>query len=302
MKNGTYTLDGVTHHVTENENNGADSLHGGTTGYDQRNWTLAAYNQTSISFMLDDKAFEGYPGRVITYATFSVGSSAEGPTLTSRLVSIPLDGLTPLMLTTHPYFNLNAFVDPGKPDVLDHTLTMPYSERYVMVDNIEVPTGQIGVVRDPFNKTGPLDFTSPKTFGSSIDAGVGACGFNCTGIDTNFIIDRPPSTGDQSNAVKVLTLSSALTGIKLDLYTDQQALIVYTCNKLKGTIPLKKSQQHAKKGTTSYALEHGCVAIETQGWIDVINHPEWGQVQGYEAFSYATPPATMWTKYILGTV
>ena len=40
MKNGTFTLDGVTSHVTENENGGRDSLHGGIVGYDQRNWTM----------------------------------------------------------------------------------------------------------------------------------------------------------------------------------------------------------------------------------------------------------------------
>lgn len=221
--------------------------------------------------------------------------------MTSRLASIPLDGPTPIMLTTHPYFNLDAFVDPANPSILNHTLHMPYSHRYVKVDNIEVPTGEIGVVKSRDQQRGLLDFSSPATLGDSINANVQECGFNCTGIDTNFIIDRPPSAGSESTAAKVLTLSSAKTGIKFDLYTNQQAVIVYTCNKLEGTIPLKKSQQHSKDGGTAYAMEHGCVAIETQGWIDGINHPEWGQ-QEYQVFSYDTLPATMWAKYVFGTV
>lgn len=110
MRNATFMLDGVTHHVTANENNGADSLHGGTIGYDQRNWTIVAANETAITFSLFDDAFEGYPGQIVTYAMFSVGL---GPSLTSRLVSVPVDRPTPIMLTTHPYFNLNAFLDPA---------------------------------------------------------------------------------------------------------------------------------------------------------------------------------------------
>ena len=299
IKNGTFNLEGQTYHVPTNENDGANSLHGGTTGYDQRNWTMVSHNETSISFMLEDNAFEGFPGRVTTYATYSVFVSCDGPTMTSRLVSIPLDGPTPIMLTTHPYFNLNAFVDPQMPNVNDHTLYLPYTTRYVKVDNILVPTGEIGVVNGESNKRGLLDFTSPATFGESIDGDVQACGFNCTGIDTNFIIDRPPSTGTESTAVKVLTLSSEITGIKFDMYTNQQAITLYTCNKLKGTLPLKKSQQHAKDGSIAYAQQHGCVAIETQGWTDGINHPEWGQMDR-QTFSPETLPATMWVKYVYG--
>ncbi|KAI4256977.1 MAG: hypothetical protein L6R42_005926 [Xanthoria sp. 1 TBL-2021] len=87
-----------------------------------------AHNHTNISFMLEDNAFEGFPGRVITYATYS---TAGNPTMTSRLISIPLDGATPIMLTTHPYFSLNAFGDPASPDSLDHTV------RYYQFDNLK---------------------------------------------------------------------------------------------------------------------------------------------------------------------
>ena len=295
MKNATFTLDGSTYHVTANENNGADSLHGGTVGYDQRNWTIVAANDTALTFSLFDDAFEGYPGQIITYATFSVGP---GPSLTSRLVSIPIDRRTPIMLTTHPYFNLNAFADPDQPTVADQTLYMPYSSRYVDIDHIEVPTGQISSVMIDHKL---LDFTTPRTLGSSLNADVQQCGFNCTGIDTNFIIDRPPSSGTEASSFPVLSLSSNITGIKFDLYTNQQALIVYTCNKLTGTIPLKQDQQHAMDGKTLYANEHDCVAIETQGWIDGINYPEFGQMD-YQVYDNETLPAVMWTKYIFGTV
>lgn len=298
MKNASLVLGGMTYNVSANENGGADSLHGGKVGYDQRNWTLVDANETSITFMLFDDAFEGYPGRVVTYATFSVGP---GASLTSRLVSIPLDAATPIMLTTHPYFNLDGFADPSDPTILGHTLYLPYSSRYVEIDNIEVPTGQIGTVTASSTDSRLLDFTSPRTLGSSINADIHQCGFNCTGIDTNFIIDRPSSSGPSSSAFRVLTLSSNVSGIKFDLFTNQQALIVYTCNKLNGSIPLKDNQQHASDGTMMYADMHGCVAIETQGWIDGVNYPEWGQ-QSYQIYSNATEPAVLWTRYEFGLV
>ena len=298
MKNATFSLYGTRYHVTANENNGADSLHGGTIGYDQRNWTIVDANDTAITFSLFDNGFEGYPGRVVTYATYSVGP---GPTLISRLVSIPLDAPTPIMLTTHPYFNLDAFVDGTKPTIGDHTLYMPYSSRYVDIDNIEVPTGQISSVLTPGIQNQLIDFTTPRTIGSALNADVQQCGFNCTGVDTNFLIDRPVSSGVESNTYPVLTLSSNVTGIKFDLYTNQQALIVYTCNKLTGTIPLKTDQQHGPNGQTLYAGEHDCVAIEAQGWIDGINYPEFGQMD-YQVYTNETLPAVLWVKYAFGIV
>ena len=318
MKNATFTLDGQKYDISANENGGLDSLHGGKVGYDQRNWTLVSSNETSLTFMLLDDGFEGYPGRVVTYATFSVAGGGddgegEGPgtaySLTTRLVSIPLDSATPLMVITHPYFNLDGFSDPSDQTILKHTLHMPYSSRYVEIDNIEVATGAIGSVLSSSNSsngTSPqlLDFTSlpAKSFDFSItDGNVQQCGLNCTGIDTNFIIDRPPNSGDSASDIPVLTLASNTTGIKFDLYANQQALIVYTCNKLNGTIPLKQGQQDAARGTggsneTFYAQMHGCVAIETQGWIDGINHPEFGQM-AYQVFSPGSEPSVSWTKY-----
>ena len=44
IKNGTFTVDGVTSHIPENDNMGHDTLHGGMVGYDQRNWTVVSAN------------------------------------------------------------------------------------------------------------------------------------------------------------------------------------------------------------------------------------------------------------------
>ena len=287
IKNGTFTVDGVTSHIPENEHMGNDTLHGGTVGYDQRNWTVVSSNTSSITFSLFDYGYEGFPGNVITYATYTV---SEGPRWTSRLVSIPLDEPTPIMLANHVYWNLGAFVDTTATTVLNDTLYMPYAARYIEFDGIEVPTGTIGTVNGTY-----LDFTSPKQIGRDILQAVDDCGTGCVGYDNAFILDRPRYSAPESTDLSVLTMSSNSTGIQLDIYTNQQSLQIYTCDNLNGTIPVKESQQHVQ-GATTYVPQYGCVVIETQQWIDGINYPEWGQDQ-YQIYTVETEPAVVWAQY-----
>ncbi|KAL8925582.1 MAG: hypothetical protein Q9208_003474 [Pyrenodesmia sp. 3 TL-2023] len=286
IKNGTFTVQGVTSHIPQNDNMGHDTLHGGQIGYDQRNWTVVSANTTSVTFFLLDRAYEGFPGNIITFATYSVSA---GPTWTSRIVSIPLDEPTPIMLANHVYWNLGAFVDKAGGTILNHTLQMPYAAHYIEVDNIEVPTGVIGTVDGTF-----LDFTSPKQIGRDIESAISSCGYNCTGYDNAFILDRPRCSGPEATDLSILTLSSESTGIQLDIYTNQQSLQIYTCDNTDGTIPVKQSQQHGEN--TTYVEQYGCIVIEPQQWIDGINHPEWGQDQ-YQIYTVDSQPAVMFARY-----
>ncbi|KAG7004245.1 aldose 1-epimerase [Physcia stellaris] len=297
IKNGTFTIDGRTSHIPTNEHNGSDTLHGGTTGYDQRNWTVVSSNASSITFSLLDPGYEGFPGTIITYATYTVSSStsSSGPSWTSRLVSIPLDEPTPIMLANHIYWNLGAFVSAAGSTVLNDTLHMPYSARYIPFDGIEVPTGALAAVQGTY-----LDFTSPKPIGRDIAQAVDGCGTGCTGYDNAFILDRPRGAGPEAMDVGVLGLESGATGIRMDVFTNQQSLQVYTCDNLDGTIPVKGSQRRGAGGA-AYVPQYGCIVIETQQWIDGINHPEWGQEQ-YQIYSVETGPAVVWARYDFSVV
>ena len=288
IKNGTFAVDGVTSNIPKNEHKGNDTLHGGTVGYDQRNWTVVSTNASSITFSLFDYGFEGFPGNIVTYATYTV---SEGPRWTSRLVSIPLDEPTPIMLANHVYWNLGAFVDTSATTVLNDTLYMPYAARYIEFDGIEVPTGTIGAVKGTF-----LDFTSPKQIGRDILEATNDCGTGCLGYDNAFILDRPRYSAPESTDLSVLTMSSNATGIQLDIYTNQQSLQIYTCDNLNGTIAVKRSQQHNLPGNTTYVPQFGCVVIETQQWIDGVNYPEWGQDQ-YQIYTVESQPAVVWAQY-----
>ena len=175
---------------------------------------------------------------------------------TSRLVSIPLDEPTPIMLANHVYWNLGAFVNSEATTVLNDTLHMPYATRAIEIDSIEVPTGGLEIVNGTF-----LDFTSPMQIGHNI-SNAHQCGFNCTGYDNAFILDRPRYSAPEATDLSVLTMSSNATGIRLDIRTNQQSLQIYSCNNMNGTIPVKASQQHAS--TTTYVGKYGCVCAHSE--------------------------------------
>jgi aldose 1-epimerase len=300
IRNGSFSLDGTTYKVPANEHGGANTLHGGWMGYDQRNWTVTAHSNTSITFTLLDKGFESFPGTVLTHTTYSVGSSAPGasgerrPRLTTRTVSVALDEKTPIMLAHHFYWNLGSFTTPKILD--DQVLWMPYSDRYIEVDSILVPTGNIETVASK----PVLDFTSPKAIGEDFKSAADLCGHGCTGYDNAFILDRPREIGAEAAIIPVLSLWSITTGIRMDVSTNQKGMQIYTCNGLDGTIPVKPSQVARNSdvfgGGTKFVEQYGCLAIEPQSLIDSINHPAWGN-GGDSVYSPETGPAVNYATY-----
>ncbi|KAJ9653019.1 hypothetical protein H2198_007766 [Neophaeococcomyces mojaviensis] len=301
IKNHTFTIDGNTYNVPGNEHGGLNTLHGGNVGYDQRNWTVLAHNDSSVSFSLLDTSFENFPGTVLTTATYSVSSYPSGPQgqprprLTTKLVSVALDLPTPIMLSNHIYWNLNAF---QASNILNDTyIWMPYSDRYIQTDGILIPNGTFGLT----SQNPGLDFQSPKRIGAAVDqtSGHDYCGTNCTGIDNAFILDRPANIGADS-VVPVFHMWSQTTGIQMDMSTNQQGIQIYTCVSQNGTIPVKPSQLRNSTGAAQYINPYGCIAIEPQAYIDGINNPQWG-VDNLEIFSPETGPSVNYATYDFST-
>ncbi|KAL6239954.1 hypothetical protein BDW75DRAFT_196554 [Aspergillus navahoensis] len=300
IKNGTFTVAGETYQIPKNENDGLDTLHGGDIGYDKRNWTVTSYTNSSITFSFYDHALQGFPGDVLTHATYTVDNNNPLglPQLTTKLVSLALTEATPIMLANHIYWNLNAFREPNVLE--DVTLQLPLSTRFIATDGILIPNGTIATV-DAYN--GAPDFTSPKLVGQDIDDAVGLCGTDCTGYDNCWLIDRP--TGYSSDAlIPALHMASKNTGITLEVATNTPAIQIYTCNGQDGSDPVKPSQiQRAKQagynGPTTVD-KNACVVVETEGWIDGINQPGWGQTEN-QIFTPGGLPAINLAVYKFGT-
>ncbi|GAB1213281.1 hypothetical protein ATERTT37_002430 [Aspergillus terreus] len=304
IKNGSFTLDGTEYNIPKNHD-ALYTLHGGNVGYDQQNWTVTAYTSSSVTFALYDNAAEGFPGDIFTHATYTVDSKRTpdnpqgSPRLVTELISLALTESTPIMLSNHIYWNLNAFKQPTILD--DAWLQLPLSRRFIETDSNQIPTGVIAIVEDSDHNS--MDFTSGKTIGQDISYTEGLCGPGCIGYDHCFIIDRDSlyATADD-NLVPALRWHSSTTGISMEVATNQPAIQVFTCLNMDGTIPVKPSQveRNGKDKEAAGSVEkYGCLAIEPEGWVDSINHPEWGQDVVY---SPGDLPAINYATYTFGTI
>ncbi|KAK7222708.1 hypothetical protein V2G26_010711 [Clonostachys chloroleuca] len=264
ISNASYTIGDETFHTEKND--GENTLHSGTNNWSFRTWDVTRFTKDSITFSILDKSnsSQGMIGDVYSKVTYSVKDSVWKITMEATSPQ----ALTPVMLTQHTYFNLDAYKDPDTEKIWNHTLYMPYSQRYLVNSDSAIPTGEIGVA-----EPGSIDDFASESgieLGHASDdpAFSGHCGAGgqCEGYNGYFLIEDAPK-----DAV-VVSLGSQFSGIKADLRTDQPGVQVYTCNWFGGTTDLKSTQgleDRTKVGRSS------CVAIEAHDYPDGINHPEW---------------------------
>ncbi|KAI9692057.1 MAG: hypothetical protein M1820_009560 [Bogoriella megaspora] len=274
IKNSTFDIDGVAYHVTPNENNNNDTLHGGPDGWDWRNWTVAAHTTDSITFSLvDPDGLNGFPGEVVSYVTYTLSPYQWH----IKMFATATTKKTPIMLSSHTYWNLDAFQNPDDATALNYTFNLPHSGQRVAVDPILVPNGTIL----PNQQYSVNDFwSSPKKIGANITAPELAenCGTNCTGYDTCYLVNREQNGPyDWREKGPVATISSDFTGIQIDIFTDQQAMQLFTCNNQNGTFAIKETQGFHDGSRPRTVQKYGCVVLEVEDWIDGINQPEWGR-------------------------
>jgi aldose 1-epimerase len=214
IKNSSFNLDGTEYNISKSHD-GVYTLHGGIVGYDQRNWTVTAYTSSSVTFALSDDAAEGFPGDTVTHATYTVDSKRTAdnpqgsPRLVTELASLALTESTPIVLSNHIYWNLNAF---KQTTILDDVwLQLPLSRRFIETDSNQIPTGVITTVEDSNHNS--MDFTASKTIGQDISYTEGLSGTGCIGYNHFFIIDCDPLYAPaDDNLVPALRWHSSTTG------------------------------------------------------------------------------------------
>ncbi|KAI5477180.1 hypothetical protein MNV49_006624 [Pseudohyphozyma bogoriensis] len=282
-------------HTTANEHGGANTLHGGKVGWSRAGWQLVEQTSSQLVFGLKDEGTEGFPGTVDTEVTYTVASGGVWTIEMSSQASEP----TPIMLSHHSYWNLDGYKKKDT-TILDHTLKIT-GDRYLETDGILIPTGEITTIK----KGDPMDFSAAKVIGEDLDGTLGLCGIDCIGYDNCWIYDK------HSKDEVVMELASQASGIKLSVRTDQPAAQVtsfflplfvgleelktvhtqmYACGGMAGDIP-RKTSQGGPSGTYD---KFSCVVLEQQGYIDGINHPEWGETQVYGPEG---PNYSWWSEY-----
>ena len=241
---GRFTLDGKEYQLVKN--NPGYQLHGGPDGFSNRLWKASRISDTEVILTLDSPdGDQGYPGNMHVEATYT-WSDDNSLTLSIKATT---DAPTIINLTNHTYWNLDG-EDSGS--ILDHVLKLNAS-RWLATSEALIPTGELSPVEGT-----PMDFRTAKPIGRDIKADFPALKYG-KGYDNCWVLDGAPGLKLAAE------LSSAVSGRRLEIWTDQPAAQVYTGNWLDGS-PLSKSGRPYR--------DYDGVAIECQGFPDAPHHPD----------------------------
>jgi aldose 1-epimerase len=248
---GRFALDGHSYQLALN--NGNNSLHGGTIGFDKHLWSIVAVTSgpqaVSVSLQrisLDGE--EGYPGNLNVRVTYTLTEANE--LIVSYLATT--DKPTIVNLTNHALFNL-AGVASGR-SAMDSTLQIE-ADAYTPVDATLIPTGEIKPVAGS-----ALDFRKAVTIATRMrDARDTQILFG-RGIDHNFVLRG----GVVAKPRLACTLVDRVSGRGMRVLTTEPGLQVYTGNFLDGTV----------QGHSGQLMRQGDgIALETQKFPDSPNRP-----------------------------
>lgn len=182
----------------------------------------------------------GFPGNLSVIVTYMLIDSNK---LGVRMEAKALDKATPVNLALHTYWNLAGH---NRGDILSHEIQI-LADSITPVDEALIPTGQI----KPVNGT-PYDFLAPRTIGSMLDQ-------LPDGYDINYVLQNN-SLGRLQKAVQV---HECVSGRTMELWTTKPGLQFYTSNQL--------VEEKGKDG--SVYRKYAGIALETQGFPDSVNHP-----------------------------
>ncbi|WP_447758918.1 aldose epimerase family protein [Sphingopyxis fribergensis] len=253
---GRFTLDGRSYQLPLN--NGANSLHGGTVGFDKRLWTIASVKSgptASVTLTLTSAAGDqGYPGTLDATVTYSLDETGA---LTIDF-GAKTDAPTIVNMTNHAIFNLGG--EGAARGILDHKLTIA-AQRYTPVNDALIPTGELKPVTG-----GVFDFTRGRIIGEGIRDGRDPQIVAGRGYDHNFVLDK----GTTAQPELAARLEDPASGRVLEVLTTQPGVQVYTGNFLSGILVGK--HRHL------YRMGDG-IALEPQKFPNTPNQPSFGSAR-----------------------
>ena len=225
---GKFSLDGKTFTLATND--GPNSLHGGTKGFDKRMWKIDSASsgpeaKVVLSYVSADGE-EGFPGELKVTATYSLNEQNELKLEYRATTSKP----TVLNLTNHSYFNLAG---NDARDVMGNLVTL-HAARFTPVDATLIPTGE----RKPVAGS-PFDFRTPHRVGERIrDAKDQQIRFG-RGYDHNFIVDGAAGTLRPAAVVQ-----EPVSGRTMEMSVTAPGIQFYTGNFMDGTFFGKSSRAY----------------------------------------------------------
>lgn len=218
------------------QNNGPNSLHGGPTGFHTKVWDRRTSFKKKIDFCYVSRdGEEGFPGTLKVTVSYELTENNE----IVINYSAETDKKTVINLTNHAYFNLNG---EGNGDILDHILQLP-SDHYLPIDDHQIPLGNEAAVDGT-----AFDFRSPKKVAKDISNDEQQL-IRGSGYDHTFINKR----GLSEIAASAYAPGS---GIRLEVFTTEPGIQLYTGNFLSGKDIGKSGRPYAKRSAFCFESQH----------------------------------------------
>lgn len=247
IANGKVTIEGVEYDLPTN--NFGHTLHGGPNGFQKQIFKgMQPDSQSVVLTYLSIDGEENFPGNLNVKVTMTLTDD----NAIDIAYEAETDKETVVNLTNHSYFNLSG--DPSQ-TILDHMLTI-HADEYTPVDRTFMTTGAIEKVEGT-----PMDFRTAMAIGEKIDQYDFEQLKNGDGYDHNWVLN---TKGDVS--MVAASVWSPVTGIRLDVYTNEPGIQIYSGNFLDGTATGKKGITYQKRAA---------VCLETQKYPDTPNKPDW---------------------------
>lgn len=247
---GKITIDGQ--EIQLPQNNYGHCLHGGPTGWQYSVFKVNQPNNKTIKLTVESPDGDNnFPGNVMASVTYTL---TDNNAIDIRYEATT-DKKTVINMTNHSYFNLNGDPSTGS---MNQILYLA-SDSITPVDSTFMTNGEMMAVAGT-----PFDFNTPKAIDQDVNNYDNEQIKFGKGFDHNWVLK---TKGDINQLAAKLT--SPITGITLEVYTDEPGIQLYTGNFLDGTVKGKNGIVYPQRAS---------VCLETQHYPDSPNKAHWPSV------------------------
>ena len=247
INQGKITIDGVEYQLPQN--NYGHCLHGGPDGWQYKVYEAKQLNDNQLELVLNSPDGDSnFPGNVVAKVIYTLTED----NAVDIKYEATTDKKTVINMTNHAYFNLN-----GNPSVNSmNQILYIASDSITPVDSTFMTTGEMMAVAGT-----PFDFNTPKAIEQDVTNFDNEQIKFGKGFDHNWVLN---TKGDINKLAAKLT--SPVTGIIMEVYTNEPGVQVYTGNFLDGTVTGKKGIVYPQRAS---------VCLETQHYPDTPNKAHW---------------------------
>lgn len=251
INQGRITIDGKT--IQLPQNNYGHCLHGGPTGWQYKVYDGRQLNDSTLQMCIfSPDGDNGFPGNVNATVTYTLTSD--------NSIDIRYEATsskkTFINMTNHSYFNLNG--DPSHDG--ENQMLYINANRYTPADTTYMTTGEELSVAGT-----PMDFRRLTPLSRDINNKQFDMTRNASGFDHNWCLNTWRK-GKGNDKLIAASLYNPATGIRMDVYTNEPGIQVYTGNFLDASFTAKHGYRYPR---------HLAVCLETQHYPDSPNKPQW---------------------------